>query len=150
MNFTGYVLHTLSCMDYPLPLFEKGNMYVCIGTLLMKVTSSDQGIDGWVILVLTGNGLRVVCEWFHDFIGIVVRHVCFIVNNLSSSLSFSWIDQDTPLQVLRNTVYLHFFWYSACGWCYVVLQGILSVFLLSKFIPCLFLVFSKFCYWRKF
>jgi hypothetical protein len=61
-------------------------MYVCIGTLLIKVTRSDQGIDGWVILVLTGNGLRVDC---HDFIGIVVRHVYFRVDNLSSSLSFS-------------------------------------------------------------
>jgi len=74
----------------------------------MKVTSSDQGIDGWVILVLTGNGLRVDCQWFHNFIGIVVRHVCFRVRSLSSSLSFSCIDQDTPLQVLQNTLFLHF------------------------------------------
>ena len=28
----------------------------------------------------------------------------------------------------------------------MVLQGILSVFLLSKFIPCLFSVFNKFCF----
>jgi len=35
--------------------------------------------------VLTGNGLRVDCQWCHDFIGIVVRHVCFRVDNLSSS-----------------------------------------------------------------
>jgi len=54
----------------------------------MKVTSSDQGLDGWVILVLTGNGLRVDCRWSPDFIGIVVRHECFRVDYLSS-LSFS-------------------------------------------------------------
>jgi len=152
VNFTGFVLHSLSYMDYPLPLFEKGNMYVCMETLLMKVTSSDQGIDGWVILVLTGNELRVDYQWFHDFIGIVVRRVCFRVDNLSTSLSFSWIDQDTPLRVLQNTVFyvFFFFFYFACGWCYVVLQGIQSVFLRPKFIPCLFIVFSKFCYWRKF
>lgn len=83
-------------------------MYVCMGTLLMIVTSSDQGIDGWVILVLTRNGLRVDCQWSHDFIGIVIRHICFRVDNLSSSLYFSCIDQDTPLQVLQNTVFLHF------------------------------------------
>jgi hypothetical protein len=59
-----------------------------MGTLLMKVTSSDQGINGWVISVF-GNGLKVDCQWFHDFIGIAVRHVCFRVDNLSSSLSFS-------------------------------------------------------------
>jgi hypothetical protein len=74
----------------------------------MIVTSSDQAIGGWVILVLTWNGLRVDRQWSHDFIGIVVRHICFRVDNLSSSLYFSIIDQDTPLQVLQNTVFLRF------------------------------------------
>lgn len=84
VNFTGCVLYGLACTDYPVPLFEKGNIYVCIGTLLLKVTSSYQGMCGWVILVLTGNGLRVGCQWFHDFISIVVRHVCFRVDNPSN------------------------------------------------------------------
>ena len=39
--------------------------------------------------MLTGNELRVDYQWFHDFIGIVVRRVCFRVDNLSTSLSFS-------------------------------------------------------------
>ena len=64
-------------------------MYVCIGTLFVKVTSSDQEINGRMILVLTGNGLRVDCQWFHNFIGFVVRCVWCRVDKISSSLSFS-------------------------------------------------------------
>jgi len=86
----------------------------------MKVTRSDRGIDGWVCLVLTGNGLRVDCQLFHDFIGIVVKH-----------LLYPSLEQTKILHYRYYKIQFFYIFYDIL--LMVDVKGILSVFLLSKF-----------------